>query len=99
MLDTVSNVATGTSLQGLIERIGSDHVERRLKIEVEHEAQLFGQGLIKFNLENVYVAPWILGKALKLTGLYGRARRNADQIVVKKHRLAFADLPPAFDNF
>jgi hypothetical protein len=28
----------------MIERIGSEHVERRLKIEVEHEAQLFGQG-------------------------------------------------------
>jgi uncharacterized protein len=98
-LDSPSNVATGTSLQPLIERIGSEHVERRLKIEVEHEAQLFGQGLIKFNLENVYLAPWILGKALKLTGFYGRARRNAEQIVVKKHSMAFANLPPAFDNF
>ena len=46
MLDPTSNVATKTSLQDLIERIGSEHVERRLKIEVEHEAQLFGQGLI-----------------------------------------------------
>jgi hypothetical protein len=35
------------TLQDLIERIGSEHVERRLKIEVEHEAQLFGQGLIE----------------------------------------------------
>jgi hypothetical protein len=99
MLDPVSNVATGTSLQGLIERIGSEHVERRLKIEVEHEAQLFGQGLIFFNLENWYSAPWIIRTALKLTGLYGRARRNADHVVVKKHSVAFANLPPAFDNF
>jgi hypothetical protein len=76
MLDPVSNVATGTSLQGLIERIGSEHVERRLKIEVEHEAQLFGQGLILFNLENWYSAPWIIRTALKLTGLYDRARRT-----------------------
>ena len=56
-MDPTSNVATGTSLQDLIERIGSEHVERRLKIEVEHEAQLFGQGLIFFNLENWYAAP------------------------------------------
>lgn len=95
----LSNVATEASLQQLIERIGSEHVEQRLKTEVEHEAQLFGQGLIKFNLENVYVAPWILEKALKLTGLYGRGRRNADQIVVRKHDVAFANLPPAFDKF
>ena len=81
-LDPAPDVMTERSLQDLIERIGSEHVERRLKIEVEHEAQLFGQGLIKFNLENVYVAPWILGKALKFAGLYGRARRNADQSAV-----------------
>ena len=96
---STSNVATGTSLQDLIERIGSEHVERRLKIEAEHEAQLFGQGLIFFNLENWYSAPWIVRTALKLTGLYGRARRNADHVVVKKHSMAFANLPPAFDNF
>ena len=82
-MDPTSNGATGTSLQDLIERIGSEHVERRLKIEVEHEAQLFGQGLIFFNLENWYSAPWIIRTALKLTGLYGRARRTADHVIVK----------------
>jgi len=87
------------TLQDLIERIGSEHVERRLKVEVEHEAQLFGQGLILFNLENWYSAPWIVRTGLKLMGLYGRARRNADHVVVKQHSAAFANLPPAFDNF
>jgi predicted MPP superfamily phosphohydrolase len=98
-LDLTSNVAAGTSLQDLIARIGLENVERRLKIEVEHEAQLFGQGLIFFNLENWYSAPLIVRTALKLTGLYSRARRNADHVVVKKHSVAFANLPPAFDNF
>ena len=92
-LDPISNAAAGTSLRDLTERIGSEHVERRLKIEVEHEAQLFGQGLIFFNLENWYSAPWIIRTALKLTGLYGRARRNADHVVLKKHNVAFANLP------
>ena len=68
-----------TDLQDLIVRIGAEHVERRLKIEIEREAQLFGQGLIFFNLENWYSAPWIIRNALKLTGLYDRARRNADK--------------------
>jgi hypothetical protein len=98
-LDPTSNDATGTSLQNLIERIGSEHVEPRLKLEVEHEAQLFGQGLIFFNLENWYAAPLIVRTALKLTGLYGRARRNADHVVVKRNSVAFANLPPVFDNF
>src|SRR5258708_39180900 len=99
MLDPVSNVATGTSLQGLIERIGSEHVERRLKIEIEREAQLFGQGLIFFNLENWYSAPWIIRNALKLAGLYDRARRNADKVIVRRNNIAPTKLPPAFDNF
>jgi predicted MPP superfamily phosphohydrolase len=86
-------------MQDLIDRIGSEHVERRLKIEAEHEAQLFGQGLILFNLENWYAAPWIVGTVLKLLGLYGRARRNADHVFVKQNSVAFANLPQAFENF
>src|SRR5260370_41721630 len=86
-------------MQDLIKRIGAEHVERRLKIEAEHEAQLFGQGLLFFNLENWYAAPWIIRNALKLTGLYSRARRNADKIVVLRNIITFEKLPPAFDNF
>ena len=74
---------TTTSLPNLIDRIGSERVERRLKVETEHESQLFGQGLILFNLENWYSAPSVVRNALKLTGLYSRARRkrrsNSDQ--------------------
>jgi predicted MPP superfamily phosphohydrolase len=87
------------TLEDLIKRIGTEHVDRRLKIEAEHEAQLFGQGLIFFNLENWYYAPWLVKGALKMMGLYGRARRSADQVVVKRTTLEFAKLPEAFDNF
>src|ERR1700730_5770997 len=89
----------GSALHDLISRIGAEQVERRLKVEAEHEAQLFGQGLIFFNLENWYSAPWIIKSALRLMGLYGRARRNADHIVIKRNTIASAKLPPAFDNF
>jgi uncharacterized protein len=90
---------TKLALQSLVDRIGAEHVERRLKVETEHEAQLFGQGLIIFNLENWSSAPWIIGSALKLMGLYSRARRNADQIAMKRNVLEFESLPPAFANF
>ena len=90
---------TTLSLQGLMDRIGTEHVARRLKVEAEHEAQLFGQGLIFFNLENWYSAPWIIKTGLRLTGLYRRARRNADQIVIRRNVLEFTALPPAFENF
>ena len=98
-LNRASTPVTATALQDLITRIGAEHVERRLKVETEHEAQLFGQGLIFFNLENWYSAPWIIRSALKLFGLYGRARRNADHIVVRRNTLEFVNLPAAFDNF
>jgi predicted MPP superfamily phosphohydrolase len=87
------------ALQDLMDRIGAEHVERRLQVEAKHEAQLFGQGLIFFNLENWYSAPLIIGSVLKLTGLYDRARRNADQVVIRRNALEFANLPPAFENF
>jgi predicted MPP superfamily phosphohydrolase len=94
-----STAVTTSALQDLIDRIGTEHVERRLKVEIEHEAQVFGQGLIFFNLENWYSAPWIIRSALKLVGLYSLARRNADQIVIRRNVLEFAKLPPAFESF
>jgi len=87
------------TLQNLVSRIGSEHVERRLKVEADHEAQLFGQGLLFFNLENWQLAPWLITWGLKFAGLYGRARRNADEIVVRRTSLALSNLPPAFDDF
>jgi uncharacterized protein len=98
-LNRASTPVITTALQDLITRIGAEHVERRLIVETEHEAQLFGQGLIFFNFENWYSAPRIIRSALKLFGLYGRARRNADHIVVRRNTLEFVNLPEAFDNF
>jgi hypothetical protein len=87
------------SLQSLLERIGAEHVEQRLKTEREHEAQLFGQGTLFFNLENAYAAPSIIGAALKLAGLYARARKNADRVLVRRNVFTFAGLPESFDGF
>ena len=92
-------MAQAASLHDLINRIGAEHVERRLEIETQHEAQLFGQGLLLFNVENWRLAPWLVETALKLSGLYARARRNADHVVVRRNKLVFAELPPAFDGF
>jgi uncharacterized protein len=92
-------MAQAAKFHDLIKRIGSEHVERRLEIETQHEAQLFGQGLLLFNVENWKPAPWLIKFALKLSGLYARARRNADHVIVRQNRMSFADLPPAFDNF
>ncbi len=86
-------------LRKLEERLGSSHARQRLEIERDHEAQVFGQGLTFFHLENWYSAPAIIRTALQLTGLYWRARRNAEQVVIKRHDLMFVGLPPLFDGF
>lgn len=87
------------SLQPLKDRIGAAHVERRLHVETEHEAQLFGQGRIFFHLENWLSAPSIIRAALWASGLYSRARRNADRVVVRHNTVASARLPLSFDGF
>jgi uncharacterized protein len=86
-------------LRRLEERLGPLHARQRLGIEKDHEAQVFGQGLTFFHLENWYSAPAIIRTILKLAGLYWRARRNAESIVVRRNDLRFAELPPAFDGF
>ena len=86
-------------LHKLEERLGPLHARQRLGIETDHEAQVFGQGLTFFHLENLYSAPTIIRTVLKLTGLYWRARRNAEQVVVRRNDMRFARLPPFFDGF
>jgi uncharacterized protein len=86
-------------LQDLIKRIGAEHVRRRLNDETEHEAQLFGQGTLLFNLENSLLAPRVIATALKIAGLYRRARQNADRVRVRRNELASHVLPKSFDGF
>ena len=87
------------NLRKLDVRLGSKYARQRLKLEADHQAQVFGQGLTFFHLENWYSAPSIIRKALKLSGLYWRARRNADRIVIRRNDVAFHNLPSSFTNF
>ena len=87
-----------TDLDYLIKRIGSEHIQRRLEIESQHEAQLFGQGTVLFNFENWKLAPRLVKLALKATGLYAPARRNADRIIIRRNIVTFNNLPKAFDR-
>src|SRR5258708_13593065 len=86
-------------LRKLEERLGPLHARQRLGIETDHEAQVFGQGLTFFHLENLYLAPAVIRNVLKLTGLYWRARRNEARIIVRRHDLKLAALPALFDGY
>jgi len=80
-------------------RLGPLHARQRLGIERAHEAQVFGQGLTFFHLENSSWAEWIIRNVLKATGLYWRARQNAERILVKRNDMRFKTLPPLFEGF
>ena len=80
-------------------RLGPLHARQRLGIERDHEAQVFGQGLTFFHLENSSWAEWIIRNVLKATGLYWRARQNAERILVKRNDMRFKKLPPLFEGF
>jgi predicted MPP superfamily phosphohydrolase len=86
-------------LRQLEERLGPAAAQARLKFEADHEAQIFGQGRTFFHLENWYSARSIIRKALKATGLYWRARRNADRVMIKRNQPVFSNLPPEFHGF
>ncbi len=83
----------------LEQRLGRLHARQRLGIETDHEAQIFGQGLTFFHLENSYFARSVIRAALRLTGLYRRARRNAEHVIVRRNDIVFKDLPSRFDGF
>src|SRR6202521_1848617 len=86
-------------LRKLEERLGPLYARQRFGIETDHEAQIFGQGLLSFHIANWYPVHSVIRNALKLTGLYWRGRRNTGSILVKRNDVMFKELPPLFDGF
>jgi predicted MPP superfamily phosphohydrolase len=86
-------------LAALEQRLGRLHARQRLGIEADHEAQIFGQGLNFFHIENWYSVHSVIRNTLKLCGLYWRGRRNAERVVVKRNDVTSRRLPARFDGF
>ncbi|WP_419695585.1 metallophosphoesterase [Mesorhizobium muleiense] len=83
----------------LDERLGRIHARQRLGVEEDHEAQVFGQGLNFFHLENWYSIHAVIRNGLRLTGLYGRGRRNAANVQLRVNNITSASLPRSFEGF
>ena len=86
-------------VQHLEQRLGRLHARQRLGIEKDHEAQIFGQGISFFHLENWYSIHSFIRNSLRLVGLYGRGKRNALDIQVRHNDINLPGLPKAFDGF
>jgi predicted MPP superfamily phosphohydrolase len=79
----------------LEQRLGP-HSRRRL--EIEKEAQVFGQG-IRFFPENLALSSILIRAVLMATGLYWRGIRNAAKVAIQHNRIDSPHLPNAFDGF
>jgi len=86
-------------VEHLERRLGRLHAKQRIGIEGDHEARVFGQGLNYFHPENWYFSPAIIRNALKLSGLYWRAKKNAERIQIRHCDIVLPGLPAAFDGF
>ena len=80
-------------------RLGRLHAKLRLGIERDHEAQVFGQGINYFHIENFRPSHFVIQACLTMTGLYGRGRRNAARIEVRHNPIRSSRIPKAFDGF
>jgi len=91
---------TDETVPSLLEkRLGRRHARQRLGIERDHEAQVFGQGINFFHIENAVFVPTVVRTVLKATGLYRRGLRNAAKVVVRRNVIHLRNLPRAFDGF
>jgi len=86
-------------LHVLERRLGRLHIRQRLGVEKDHEAQVFGQGLNFFHIENSALSALAIEYTLKMTGLFWRGCRNAEQVEVRINPVKARGLPHAFDGF
>jgi uncharacterized protein len=90
---------TDAVLSKLEQRLGRLHARQRLGIETEHEAQVFGQGINFFHIENWYPLHSVIRNTLRLTGLYWRGKKNAERVTIRHNDISSARLPAEFDGF
>ncbi len=83
----------------LEKRLGRRHARQRLGIEKDHEAQIFGQGITFFHIENLQVSHAVIRASLMASGLYWRGLRNAAKVELRHNPIHVPHLPEAFDGF
>jgi len=83
-------------IQKMLEQRLGPHARQRL--EIEKEAQVFGQGIGIFSIENLALPSVLIRAVLMATGLYWRGIRNAAKVAIRYNRIESPHLPNAFDG-
>ena len=95
-IEATSAMPIDPALALLEARIGRTHLRQRLGLEGDHEVFSFGRpGAHFFYPENWYSVHGFIRHALRLSGLYERAQRNARTIRLTEHALPLPHLPDA----
>ncbi len=90
---------TSADLLPLFERMGQESAERRMRLQVDHSATLFGAGRGTLHFENFHAVRITLEYVLEVSGLAGRARRNCADYRVEQVETTLANLPQTFDGY
>jgi predicted MPP superfamily phosphohydrolase len=86
-------------LEKLEERLGRLHARQRLGIEGERDGRVSGQAINFFHPGKWYLSASVIRTALMATGLYWRARKNAEDIKIRRHDIRSSRVPDSFDGF
>jgi predicted MPP superfamily phosphohydrolase len=92
-------MTTEPVLDLLEKRLGRRYARQRLGIEKDHEAQIFGQGINFFHIENLKPSHALIRAVLVATGLYWRGASNAGKVELRHNRIVSQHLPQAFDGY
>ena len=84
--------------ESLQARLGAEHAQRRLSLQAQCIARIYGGGFLRFHIENMTWLHETVAFALRVTGLWHRAHGNALRPEVRHHAVRIRDLPPALDG-
>jgi uncharacterized protein len=94
-----TTMTSDAELAVLEKRLGRRYARQRLGIEEDHEAQVFGQGINFFHIENLALSHALIRAVLVASGLYWRGLRNAAKVALRHNRVTSPHLPQAFDGY
>ncbi|MGB3036819.1 MAG: metallophosphoesterase [Methyloceanibacter sp.] len=94
--EILTQAMANQDIQTILEQRLGPHARQRL--EIEKEAQVFGQGIRSFP-ENLALSSVLIRAVLMATGLYWRGIRNAAKVAIRHNRIDSPHLPNAFDGF
>jgi predicted MPP superfamily phosphohydrolase len=83
----------------LEQRLGRRYARQRLGIEKDHEAQVFGQGINFFHIENLKPSHALIRAVLMASGLYWRGAANAAKVEIRHNCIVSPHLPRAFEGY